>query len=276
MNGVTLDSSIETFARGSSELGASVYYGRYTPDFLPSESVWAVARDGKTMLGPFELEGQYVFTRYNGIEHVARGFPAAVANREFSAGTPLEVTVEFELAGLADTKHGYWADLRYRFFPDVLRDTPLGRPFANPQFVLTLRGEQVWLNGLVKEVDSADLRARAHGVARVQQDHLARRVVGAQHQHLGDERTDLLGREVDDGHHQAPDQLGDPVVAGDLGAGALDPQRAEVNPQLVRRTASLGKLLGVDHEADAHVDLLEVGPADQRAARSSVVRTAPG
>jgi hypothetical protein len=190
MNGVTLDSSIETVARGSgeleaeveiqprrgtanldlkrdkagalrltwspepgSELGASVYYGRYTPDFLPSESVWSVAVDGKTGFGPFEIEGEYVLTRYNGIARVARGFAAAVANREFTAGTPLEVAVEFELAGLADTKHGYWIDLRYRFFPDFLRGTPLGKPFDNPQFVLTLRGEQVWLNGLVKEID---------------------------------------------------------------------------------------------------------------------------
>jgi uncharacterized protein YifE (UPF0438 family) len=190
MNGVTLDSSIETFARGSSELeaeveiqprrgtanidvkrdkagavrlswspepateiGASAYYGRYTPDFLPSESVWAIGLDGKTGFGPFEIEGEYILTRYNGIRGVARGFAAEVANRAFTAGTPLEVAVEFELAGLADTKHGYWLDLRYRFFPDFLRDTPLGKPFENPQFIVTLRGEQVWLNGLVKEID---------------------------------------------------------------------------------------------------------------------------
>jgi hypothetical protein len=192
MNGVTLDSSIETFARGSSELeaeveiqprrgtanidlkrdkagalrlawsldpgdelGASVYHGRYTPDFLPSESVWAIGIDGKLGLGPFELEGEYVLTHYNGIRRVARGFAAAVANREFSSGTPLDVVAEFELAGLADTKHGYWLDLRYRFFPDFLRDTVLARGFDNPQFIVTLRGEQVWLNGLVREIDFA-------------------------------------------------------------------------------------------------------------------------
>jgi hypothetical protein len=190
MNGVTLDSSIETVARGSSELeaeveiqprrgtanidlkrdkagafrlgwspepatdiGVSTYYGRYTPDFLPSEAVWAIGLDGKTAFGPFEIEGEYILTHYDGIRRVARGFAAAVANREFTAGTPLEVAVEFELAGLADTKHGYWVDLRYRFFPDFLRDTPLGKPFENPQFIVTLRGEQVWLNGLVKEID---------------------------------------------------------------------------------------------------------------------------
>jgi len=190
MNGVSLDSSIETFARGSSELeaeveiqprrgtanidlkrdkagalrvtwgldpgdeiGASVYYGRYTPDFLPSESLWAIGLDGKIGFGPFEIEGEYVLTHFNGIRRVARGFAAAVAEREFTAGTPLDIAVEFELAGLADTKHGYWLDLRYRFFPDFLRSTPLGKPFDNPMFILTLRGEQVWLDGLVKEVD---------------------------------------------------------------------------------------------------------------------------
>jgi hypothetical protein len=190
MNGVTLDSSIETIARGSSELeteveitprrgtanldlkrdkagavrltwspapghelGASAYYGRYTPDFLPSEALWSIAFDGKTTLGPFELEGQYVRTHFNNIRRVARGFADAVAEREFSSGTPLDVVVEFELAGLAETKQGYWLDLRYRFFPDVLRDSLLGRGLDNPQFIVTLRGEQVWLDGLVSEVD---------------------------------------------------------------------------------------------------------------------------
>jgi hypothetical protein len=192
MNGVTLDSSIETVARGSSELeaeveiqprrgtanidlkrdkagalrllwspgpgeeiGVSGYYGRYTPDFLPSEPVWAFGIDGKTALGPFELEGEYILTHYSGVRRVARGFAGAVAEKEFSSGTPLDVVVEFEVAGLADTKHGYWVDLRYRFFPDFLRDTVLGSPFDNPQFVLTLRGEQVWLDGLVREVEFA-------------------------------------------------------------------------------------------------------------------------
>lgn len=190
VNGVTLDSSIETVARGTGELeteveikprrgtanvdvkrdkagalrlawspalgqelGLSGYYGRYTPDFLPSESVWAISADGKATFGPFEIEGEYVYTRFGGINRVARGFAQAVAEREFSTGTaPLEATVDFELAGLADTKHGYWLDLRYRFFPDVLRDSVLGRTFENPQFILTTRWEQVWLNGLVQDV----------------------------------------------------------------------------------------------------------------------------
>lgn len=191
MNGVALDSSIETIARGSGELeteveitprrgtanldvkrakagalrlawsprigqelGVSGYLGRYTPDFLPSEMLWAVSVDGKLTLGPFEIEGEYVRTHFAGITRVARGFAQAVAEKEFSAGTtPLDSTIEFELAGLAANKQGYWLDLRYRFFPDFLRDTILGRTFENPQFIVTTRWEQVWLDGLVREID---------------------------------------------------------------------------------------------------------------------------
>jgi hypothetical protein len=191
MNGVTLDSSLDTVVRASGEfetevevkpqrgtanidvkkdkagalrifwsptlgdeIGTSVYYGRYTPDFLPSETVWAVSVDGKLTLGPFEIEGEYVYTRWNGIKRVAQGFANAVAEQALAAGTaPLDVVVEFELAGLADSKQGYWLDLRYRSFPDFLRGTVLGRPFENPQFILTTRWEQVWLHNLVKEID---------------------------------------------------------------------------------------------------------------------------
>src|SRR5262249_24907338 len=95
LNGVALDSSIETIARGSgglepeveipprrgtanldvkrskagafrlgwsptlgSDFGVSGYLGRYTPDFLPSEMLWAVSADGKLTFGPFEIEAE--------------------------------------------------------------------------------------------------------------------------------------------------------------------------------------------------------------------------
>ncbi len=191
MNGVALDSSIETIARGSGELetdveirprrgtanldvkrdkagafriawspsigheiGTSVYYGRYTPDFLPSEVVWAVGLDGMFTFGKFEIEGEYIRTNWNGIRNVTRGFARAVAERKFETGlAPLNTTVEFELAGLASTKQGYWLDLRYRFWPDFLRNTILGWKLESPQLIATLRGEQVWLDGLVRDVD---------------------------------------------------------------------------------------------------------------------------
>ena len=194
VNGVSLNSSIETVARGSGELetevelqpqrgtanldvkggkagaarigwsprigtdfGISGYFGRYTPDFLPSENLYSVSADGKMAFGPFEIEAEYVYTHFNNISKVARGFAQAVNNSAISAGTaPLDSTVEFELSQLADTKHGYWLDLRYRFFPDFLRNTILARHFETPQFVVTNRWEQVWLDGLLTAVDFSD------------------------------------------------------------------------------------------------------------------------
>ena len=191
MNGVTLDSTLETVARASGELeteveiqprrgtanldfkrdkagvfrlawsptleteiATSVYYGRYTPDFLPSEALWGVGVDGKATFGPFEVEGEYIVTKYNGITRVARGFANAVLERQLEDGTaPLNTVVDFELAGLASTKQGYWLDLRYRFFPDFLRNSIFGWKFDNPQFIATTRMEQVWLDGLVQQAD---------------------------------------------------------------------------------------------------------------------------
>src|SRR5262249_51872845 len=99
-------------------------------------------------------EGEYILTRYNGINRVARGFADAVADRQIETGvTPLNTTIEFELAGLASTKHGYWVDLRYRFFPEFLRDTIFGWKLENPQFILTTRMEQVWLEELVQAIE---------------------------------------------------------------------------------------------------------------------------
>src|SRR5207245_5777184 len=69
-----------------------------------------------------EVEGEYIVTKYNGITRVARGFANAVLERQLEAGTaPLNTVVDFELAGLASTKQGYWLDLRSRFVPDFLR-----------------------------------------------------------------------------------------------------------------------------------------------------------
>lgn len=191
MNGVTLDATIETVARPTGELEAEVeirprrgtanidfkndkagalrvawsptlgtelavsgYAGRYTPDFLPAETLWALGVDGKAALGGgFEVEGEYLRTRYEGIRRVARGLALRLVEQKLETGTaPLGATIDFELAGLASTKQGYWLDLRYRFFPDALRGSLLGRRFENPQFVVTTRIEQVWLDGLVKDI----------------------------------------------------------------------------------------------------------------------------
>ncbi len=135
------------------EIGASGYFGQYTPDFLGEEDLWSVAGDGRTGWGPFELEGQYVYTRFEGVKNVARRFAQRALQHESEGEVgAVETEIEFELANLANAKHGYWLEGRYRFWPAFLNDTFLGERFDNPQLVAVLRGEQVWLDGLVNEV----------------------------------------------------------------------------------------------------------------------------
>jgi hypothetical protein len=138
------------------EVGLSGYFGQYTPDFLGKEDLWSVAADGRTGWGPFELEGEYVYTRFEGVKNVAKRFAREALNHESeSEAGDVETEVEFELANLARAKQGYWLEGRYRFWPVFLNDTFLGKRFENPQLVAVLRGEQVWLDGLVQEVDFA-------------------------------------------------------------------------------------------------------------------------
>jgi hypothetical protein len=135
------------------EIGASWYYGRYTPSFLPNESVWSLAADWKSVFDPFEIEGEYVFTRFGGIRNVATGLARVARDQASEFENPdLESEVEFELADLATTKQGYWLELRYRFWPEILSHSFLGWEFDNPQLIAVLRGEQVWLDGLVEDV----------------------------------------------------------------------------------------------------------------------------
>ena len=136
------------------EIGLSGYYGQYTPDFLGNEDLYALVADGRTGWGPFELEGEWIYTHYENVEGVARRLARSALHKESEseAGT-VESEVEFELANLARAKHGYWLEGRYRFWPAFLSDTVLGRGLSNPQLIAVARVEQVWLDGLVDQVD---------------------------------------------------------------------------------------------------------------------------
>jgi hypothetical protein len=136
------------------EIAASGYWGQYTPDFLGRQDLWSVGVDGKTGIGPFEVEGQYIFTRFQGLDSVARRLASVAAQKEQAIeGPELESVVKFDLTNISRDRQGYWLDLRYRFWPAVLSDTYLGRYFDNPQMVAVLRGEQVWLDDRLTEVD---------------------------------------------------------------------------------------------------------------------------
>jgi len=138
------------------ELAVSGYVGEYTPDILAAdEYVWSIGLDGKATLGGLEIEGEYVFTRWKNIKRVARDFARIV--RDKSADTPssasptFEAEIEFELINLADSKQGYWIELRYPFWPAALNQTVLGKGFTNPQLVPVLRWEQVFFNDLLTD-----------------------------------------------------------------------------------------------------------------------------
>lgn len=138
------------------EIAGSFYYGRYTPQFLESESLYAFAVDGLTTIGPFEIEAEYVNTHFRNVGQVARNVAQLAVTKEAeieSISGGLEAEVEFELAGLARNKHGFWVEGRYRFWPEFLTNTVFGKYFENPQLIALVRGEQVWLNGLVRAVD---------------------------------------------------------------------------------------------------------------------------
>ena len=137
-----------------SEIATSFYWGRYTPDFLPNENVYSLSVDGLYTWGPFAIEAEYVFTHFGGITNVAKGFAEKAINSESVNESPqLENEVEFELAGLAKDKQGYWIEARYSFWPQFLNRTPLGSYFDDPRLIAVFRPEQVWFHDLVSEID---------------------------------------------------------------------------------------------------------------------------
>jgi hypothetical protein len=142
------------------ELAGSFYWGRYTPQFLKSENVWSLGFDGLTHIGPIDVEGQYIYTRFNGIRSVARSFAKVVKDKESAVeediSPDLETEIEFELANLSRTKHGYWLEARYPFWPEALSDSFLGWQFTNPQLIPVLRWEQVWLPSLLQDAAFED------------------------------------------------------------------------------------------------------------------------
>jgi len=139
------------------EIATSFYWGRYTPDFLDSQNVYSISGDGIYTYGPFEVEGEYVFTHFGGVEEIAREFATVAIDSESALeNEAVENEVEFELANLATTKQGYWLEMRYRFWPELLKDTVFGRPFQHPQLIAVARGEQVWLGGLIRELEFRD------------------------------------------------------------------------------------------------------------------------
>ncbi|MBI2962769.1 MAG: hypothetical protein HYY35_03375 [Deltaproteobacteria bacterium] len=135
------------------EIAGSFYYGRYTPDFLPSESIRAFGVDGLSIWGPFELEGEFVLADFGDVDRVATAF--ARTARDVSAANPAETSptfeaeIEFELDSLAERRRGYWLEPRWRFRPEWLKGL-FGGAFDDPVLTAVARWEQVWVDGLIE------------------------------------------------------------------------------------------------------------------------------
>ncbi len=138
------------------EIAASFYTGRYTPRLLADKNLLSWSVDGKATLSGFEVEAEYVNTYFGAAARVASDLAQKTLDREIESGTtPLNATIEFELARLASRKSGYWVELRYPFWPAAWSRSFIGRHFDNPLLVPVLRMEQAWLKGLVRNVDFA-------------------------------------------------------------------------------------------------------------------------
>ena len=136
------------------EVGGSFYYGRYTPDFLPSESISAFGLDGLTTWGPFELEGEFLYSDFGDVDNIVTSF-ARTAVDQASANPAetnpnFEAEIEFEVDQLAETRHGYWIEPRWRFRPQWLKDSIFGRDFEDPVLTAVVRWEQAWVDGLIE------------------------------------------------------------------------------------------------------------------------------
>lgn len=139
-----------------SEIALSGYTGRYTPAWLEVEQVLTtLGVDGRQRFGRLELEGEFLYTRYDGLEDVATDFARATVNHatetESFETAELESEIEVVLEGLSDERYGYWVDAG---LPLALGRGTLG--LENAVLIPTVRWEQVWFDQDLAALDFAD------------------------------------------------------------------------------------------------------------------------
>lgn len=139
-----------------SEIGVSGYTGRYTPSWLDVEQgLTTLGVDGRQRIGRVELEGELLYTRYDGLEEVATDFARAAVNHatetESTETADLESEIEVVLEGLSDERYGYWLDAG---LPLALAPGTLG--LENGVLIPSIRWEQVWFDQDLAELDFAD------------------------------------------------------------------------------------------------------------------------
>lgn len=138
-----------------SEYGLSAYFGRYTPEYLGvNKGLTTLGLDGRQQVGPVYLEGEFLYSRYAGVNSVLQHFAQAAVNHEVETNptesATLESEIEIELTGLADRRYGFWLDLGY---PIPLAQGTLG--LADATLTPVVRYERVWLDNSVSAFDFA-------------------------------------------------------------------------------------------------------------------------
>jgi hypothetical protein len=140
----------------SSEIGVSGYHGRYTPDFLApvEERINTFGLDGLFRRGGFALEGEFIHSDFANTDRLASAFVQAITGPRGIAPAPgAEGTAtEFTLKDFTPSRHGFWVEARYRFWPAAWRDGVLGKGFENPQLTPLVRYERVSLRDAIDEI----------------------------------------------------------------------------------------------------------------------------
>lgn len=136
-----------------SELAVSGYVGRYTPEWLEAkETLATLGVDGRQKLGAFYLEGEFLYSRYAGVDRVAESFARAATEHAVETSpdeaASLESEVEVELKDLAEKRYGFWVDLGR---PIALKRGTFG--FEEPVLTPTVRYERAWVGNAIEELD---------------------------------------------------------------------------------------------------------------------------
>ena len=155
------------------EFAFSGYHGEYTPDYLLQDGwVNTLAFDGKTTLGNFEIEGEYIFTNFGAMRDVltdmGRQMVDAVAKTTSAETATLETELEGEFKGpFTNRRNGFWLDFKYRLRPKWLNEGFLGRGFGDPELIPIVRLERVkfadfltgfdFKGGQITRLDTEDL-----------------------------------------------------------------------------------------------------------------------
>ncbi len=138
----------------SAELGLSLYGGRYTDVISGSDqNIKTYAVDFSYRRGPWELVAEGYHTSFGDTRAVFQGLANRITTGKAESDDPLlESEIEISPSGFSGDRFGYYADLKYHFWPGFLNGTFLAKDFENPRLVLVGRAETVVWQDYVKEV----------------------------------------------------------------------------------------------------------------------------